>query len=86
MDEDYQIVLKVAFTTTTTNNNKAACLTFQIKGSQAIFHQGGPALAQQNTDAVQLMVTPRHPNLHVCAAAWGGNKQARVTIGFIRTI
>ena len=27
--------------------------------------------AWQNTDAVQLMVTPRHPNLHVFAAAWG---------------
>ena len=27
--------------------------------------------ARHNTDAVQLMVTPRQPNLHVCASAWG---------------
>ena len=28
-------------------------------------------MARQNTNVVQLMVTPRHSNLHVCAAALG---------------
>ena len=29
------------------------------------------ARSGRSTDAVQLMVTPRKPNLHFCAAAWG---------------